>query len=220
MNENQFMKRMKNITYEAIKRFDESFEKNTYEYVLQYGFNDEGKYILFNGIGGNDFCPCGSGQKYKVCCSNIVEKLINSLERCTYVGSYETTKDRKKLPLSFNLSPIFELDIELNGKDKMLVRDIIHTHPTVVNYLYIISAKELAKAYAESEYARYMLNMIYDLEEDADANWEDFKKDNRPLNEKEKLYLIENKTAVPTATESMRRGIVEWLSSSQFILQR
>lgn len=218
MNENQYLKMMKNITDGALRKISESYDKNTYEYVLQNGFPDDDKHSLFNGINENSFCPCGSGQKYKSCCIGLVERLVHSLEKSKYVGCQETTKNPDKLPLSFRLSPIFQLNMDVNDRDQLLVKEIISTHPTIVNHLYIISAKELSKAYSESEHARYLLNVIYDLEEDADANWEYFKYDKKPLDEKEKLYMIEKKTTVPTMTLSMRNATIGWLATSQFIL--
>ncbi|KQY85291.1 hypothetical protein ASD24_28840 [Paenibacillus sp. Root52] len=218
MNENQYLKMMKNLTDEALRKLDESYDKNTYDYVLQNGFPDDDIHSLFNGINENSFCPCGSGQKYKSCCIDNVENLVHSIENCKYVGCKETTKNRDKLPLSFRLSPIFQLGMNVNDGDQLLVKEIIKTHPTIVNHLYLISAKELSKAYSESEHARYLLNVIYDLGEEADANWEDFKKDNRPLNEKEKSYMMQQKITVPTKTLSMRKATIEWLTPSQFIL--
>ncbi|MCG7380070.1 SEC-C domain-containing protein [Paenibacillus sp. ACRSA] len=218
MNENQYSKMIKSLTDGALRKLDESYDKNTYDYVLQNGFPDDDTHSLFNGINENSFCPCGSGQKYKSCCTYNVEKLVYSLENCKYVGCKDTTENRDKLPLSFRLSPIFQLGMYVNDGDQLLVKEIIKTHPTIVNHLYLISAKEISKAYSESEHARYLLNVIYDLGEEADANWEDFKKDNKPLNEKEKSYMMEQKITVPTKTLSMRKATIEWLTPSQFIL--
>lgn len=171
-----------------------------------------------NGINGNHFFPCGSGQKYKACCTQLVDRLVGCLEACTYAGSIETTKNKAKLPLSFKLSPVFQIEAELSEKETRLVKEMIRTHPTIVNRLYLISAKEIAQAYAESEHARYLLNLIYDLEEEATANREDLKNDKRPLNEREKQHFVENKITVPTHAESMRNADIEWLAPDRFVL--
>lgn len=223
MTEKQYLKMMKNITEEPLRKLKEEGLKDEYEYVFKNGFmkHDSINYVLFDGLTSSGFCPCGSKIKFKHCCEQRANALVESLLKCTYAGALETTKNPEKLPIGFRLSPIFELDLKLEEKDTLLLKEIIRTHPSIVDHLYLISAKKLAEASAESSYARYFYDLIVSIMEDGPfrlhRGMEDVEKD-ETLNEEEKEWYVYNKTAVPSSRHKMREEQVQILSTHTFVL--
>lgn len=222
INESRYLRTLKNLTEEPLRKMKEEEEKDHYDYVLENGFRDfleyPEVYILFDGITSNEFCPCGSKLKFKHCCEQRVEILINSLLKSKYIGYLDTTKNPEKLPMSFQISPVFELDIKLTEQDRFLVEEIIRTHPTAVDHLYLTSAKNLAQESAVSPYARYHYDLMVSFEEDTPFNFKKDSKADKPLNVAEKERYVYGKTAVPSSRHMMRKKSVKILSEHSFVL--
>jgi hypothetical protein len=224
MTENQFLRMMRNITEEPLRKLKDDGQKDRYEYVFKNGFPDsiessQKKYVLFDGLNSNGFCPCGSNFKFKYCCEQRSGLLVNSLLNAKYAGSLETTKNIERLPMSFQLSPIFELDTTLVDKDTHLLNEIIRTHPTIVNNLYLISAKNLAIVSAESPYARYHYDLMVSFEEDTPFDFNKKIDGDKPLNETEIERYVYGKTSVPSSRHNMRNDSVQILSAQTFVLR-
>ncbi|WP_144616265.1 SEC-C domain-containing protein [Bacillus cereus] len=222
--EKQYLKMLKNITKEPLRKSEEDGEKDDYAFVLKNGFCNSVEYspknyLLFDGLKSSGFCPCRSNLKFKHCCEQRVELLVESLLQAKYMGSLETTKDTTKLPIGFRLSPVFQINTTLVEKDTHLLKEIIRTHPTIVDHLYLISARNLAMASAKSPYARYHYDLMVSFEEDTPF---DFKKNidgDTPLNESEIERYVYGKTAVPSSRHHMREDSVRILSTDTFVLE-
>jgi hypothetical protein len=223
MTENQYLKMLRNMTEEPLRKSKEEGEKDHYDYVLENGFRDfveyPVEYKLFDGLTSNGFCPCGSKMKFKHCCEQKAEVLVESVLKAKYVGFLETTKNPEKLPISFRISPVFELEVAVTEQDTHLLKEIIRTHPTVVDHLYLISAKNLAQASAESPYARYHYDLMVSFEEDTPFNFKKGMKADIPLHDAEKERYVYGKTAVPSSRHMMRKKSVKILSAHSFVLQ-
>ncbi|GAB6428045.1 hypothetical protein bcgnr5372_38650 [Bacillus luti] len=222
--EKQFLKMMKNITEEPLRKSKEDGQKDEYEFVFKNGFSNAVEYspknyMLFDGLKPSGFCICGSSLQFKHCCEQRAGLLVESLLQAKYAGALETTKDINKLPIGFQLSPIFQLDTTLVEKDTHLLEEIIRTHPTIVDHLYLISARKLAMESAKSPYARYHYDLMVSFEEDTPF---DFKKDidgDTPLNDTEIDRYVYGKTTVPSSRHHMRGNSVEILSADTFVLK-
>lgn len=223
MTESQYLKMLKNITEEPLRKLKEEGEKDHYDYVLENGLGDFSEYpvtyTLFDSLTSSGFCLCGSKMQFKHCCEQRAKVLVEALLQAKYAGSIETTKNPEKLPMSFHLSPIFELEVTLTEQDTILLKEIIRTHSIVVDHLYLISAKKLAKASSESPYARYHYDLMVSFEEDTPFNFQKGIKGDTPLNESEKERYVYGKTAVPSHRPTMRKDSVKILSTHQFVLQ-
>jgi len=212
--ENKF-KYFQNFVESKYLELELAFEKDTYEYIMEHGFESTNKYRLFDSMDDTSPCPCGSMKAFKECCYDVTPQYIAALNRAkptdVRIVEGETTART-------SFEPIFKIDMEIAGK-LLLLSKIISTHPTIVDHLYLISAHEKAKTIAESKYSRFMYDMVQRLEYLTPMDFERSIENDELLNKQERDYLILNKTYVPSSRHNMRKTLIEVIDDYHFVNQ-
>lgn len=81
-------------------------------------------------VGRNDFCPCGSGKKYKKCCLNKENNSMNVLNNLfAYHDNYIHTKEVKNKELNDKLLYTYD------NKNNMSSKEVIDNYFDVMNYI-------------------------------------------------------------------------------------